>query len=111
VDSDEETAAVMSALSRWHPQPVIPQPVFAPIKRTYQLARLREQLQTATNGGRTNIFKVVGLGAQKLPEVSQDAMDLDAPGEPDVSTLQSARRSSSFSVQATSRRPSVASRG
>ncbi|KAI1810923.1 SCA7, zinc-binding domain-containing protein [Poronia punctata] len=110
VDSDEETAAVMSALARWNPQPVMPQPVFEPIKRRYQLARLHEQLQTATNGGRTNIFKVVGLGAQKLANVNQDAMDLDAPGEPDVSVTQNARRSSSFSIQADSRRPSVASR-
>ncbi|KAI2639666.1 SCA7-domain-containing protein [Hypomontagnella submonticulosa] len=61
VDSDEETAAVMGALARWNPQPVLPQPIFAPIKRTYQLARLHEQLQTATNGGRTNIFKVPGM--------------------------------------------------
>ncbi|KAH8156014.1 hypothetical protein CIB48_g12233 [Xylaria polymorpha] len=111
VDSDEETAAVMSALARWNPQPVLPQPVFTPIKRTYQLARLREQLQTATNGGRTNIFKVVGFGVQKLADVNQDGMDLDAPGEPDVSTMMhNARRSSSFSMQAASRRPSVSSR-
>lgn len=110
VDSDEETAAVMSALARWNPQPVLPQPIFAPIKRTYQIARLREQLQTATNGGRTNIFKVVGLGVQKLADMHHDAMDLDAPGEPDVSMMQNAQRSSSFSIQAASRRPSVASR-
>lgn len=108
VDSDEETAAVMSALARWNPQPVMPQPIFEPIRRTYQLARLRDQLQTATNGGRTNIFKVVGFGVQKLPDTNPDAMDLDAPGEPDVSsTMHGARRSSSFSTQAASRRPSV----
>ncbi|RYO92599.1 hypothetical protein DL764_008106 [Monosporascus ibericus] len=114
VDSDEETAAVMSALARWNPQPVMPPPVFAPLKRTYQLARLHEQLQTATNGGRNNIFKVVGYGAQKLPESHADAnVDLDdAPGEPDLAMTggANARRSSSFSVQAASRRPSVASR-
>lgn len=100
----------MSALARWNPQPVLPQPVFAPIRRTYQLARLREQLQTATNGGRTNIFKVVGLGVQKLTDVNQDGMDLDAPGEPDVSMMHNARRSSSFSMQAASRQPSVSGR-
>ncbi|KAI1747128.1 SCA7, zinc-binding domain-containing protein [Xylaria castorea] len=111
VDSDEETAAVMSALARWNPQPVLVQPVFTPIKRTYQLARLREQLQTATNGGRTNIFKVVGLGVQKLANMNQDGMDLDAPGEPDVTAVtHNARRSSSFSMQAASRQPSVSSR-
>ncbi|RWA08050.1 hypothetical protein EKO27_g7044 [Xylaria grammica] len=111
VDSDEETAAVMSALARWNPQPVLPQPIFTPIRRTYQLARLREQLQTATNGGRTNIFKVVGLGVQKLADANhQDGMDLDAPGELDVSMMHNARRSSSFSMQAASRRPSVSSR-
>ncbi|KAI1374676.1 SCA7, zinc-binding domain-containing protein [Hypoxylon crocopeplum] len=114
VDSDEETAAVMGALARWNPQPVLPQPIFAPIKRTYQLARLHEQLQTATNGGRTNIFKVVGFGAQKLPDNHADmTMDLDdAPGEPDVGMMgaMGARRTSSFSTQAASRRPSVVSR-
>ncbi|KAI1106913.1 SCA7, zinc-binding domain-containing protein [Jackrogersella minutella] len=114
VDSDEETAAVMSSLARWNPQPVIPQPIFAPIRRTYQLARLHEQLQTATNGGRSNIFKVVGLGAQRLPDNYADMnMDLDdAPGEPDLGMMggMGARRSSSFSMQATSRRPSVVSR-
>ncbi|XXG96475.1 hypothetical protein Hte_002758 [Hypoxylon texense] len=110
VDSDEETAAVMGALSRWNPQPVLPQPIYTPIRRTYQLARLHEQLQTATNGGRTNIFKVVGYGAQKLPENHTDiTMDLDdAPGEPDLGMM--GPRSSSFSMQAPSRRPSVASR-
>ncbi|KAI0851870.1 SCA7, zinc-binding domain-containing protein [Daldinia vernicosa] len=114
VDSDEETAAVMSALARWNPQPVMPPPVFEPIRRTYQLARLREQLHTATNGGRTNIFKVVGFGAQKLPENHTDTnMDLDdAPGEPDLGMMgaMGIRRSSSFGMQANSRRPSVASR-
>ncbi|KAI1453602.1 SCA7, zinc-binding domain-containing protein [Annulohypoxylon moriforme] len=118
VDSDEETAAVMGALARWNPQPVVPQPIFAPIKRTYQLARLHEQLQTATNGGRTNIFKVVGFGAQKLPENhaanhAAMSMDLDdAPGEPDLGMMGSmgVRRSSSISMQANSRRPSVIGR-
>ncbi|KAL2122975.1 hypothetical protein VTJ04DRAFT_3430 [Mycothermus thermophilus] len=85
VDSDEETAAVMNALARWNPQPVIPQPVFVPTKRQYQLARLHEQLQAATNGGRVNIFKVVGYGAQKLPEGHPGLLDNeDAPGEPDI---------------------------
>ncbi|KAM5353183.1 hypothetical protein ACJZ2D_016922 [Fusarium nematophilum] len=36
VDSDEETAAVMVALAQWNPQPLIPQPLFTPIKRQYQ---------------------------------------------------------------------------
>lgn len=113
VDSDEETAAVMNALARWNPQPVMPPPVFAPLKRTYQLARLHEQLQAATNGGRNNIFKVVGYGTQKPPENHADInVDLDdAPGEPDLGMAGvNARRSSSFSMQAASRRPSVASR-
>ena len=115
IDSDEETAAVMSALARWNPQPVIPPPIFQPIKRTYQLARLHEQLQQATNGGRTNIFKVNGLGAQRIPESHNDySMDLDdAPGEEQDIVMMGApdaRRSSSFSIQAASRRPSVASR-
>ncbi|KAK0674251.1 hypothetical protein QBC41DRAFT_385179, partial [Cercophora samala] len=85
VDSDEETAAVMAALAHWNPQPVVPQPVFTPIKRQYQLSRLHEQLQTATNGGRVNIFKVSGFGAQRLPEGHPGLFDgEDAPGEPDI---------------------------
>lgn len=113
VDSDEETAAVMAALASWNPQPVVPQPVFAPIKRQYQLARLHEQLQTATNGGRVNIFKVVGYGAQKLPEGHPALFDPeDAPGEPDTAVIGSfSRRSSSFGLPGPpQRRPSVSSR-
>ncbi|KAJ0284525.1 hypothetical protein COL940_004085 [Colletotrichum noveboracense] len=114
VDSDEETAAVMSALAHWNPQPVVPQPVLNPIKRQYQLARLHEQLQMATNGGRTNIFKVVGLGAQKLPDGHSGVVDgEDAPGEPDTSVANfgASRRSSSFSMQGQpQRRQSVTSR-
>ena len=101
----------MSALSRWNPQPVMPPPVFAPLKRTYQLARLHEQLQMATNGGRTNIFKVVTKQSEQ--NHAPIPMDLDdAPGEPDMGMMggANARRSSSFSMQAASRRPSVASR-
>ena len=104
---------MMSALSRWNPQPVVPQPVFTPIKRQYQLARLHEQLQTATNGGRVNIFKVVGYGAQKLPEGHPGTLldTEDAPGEPDpaVMGMISRRSSSSFSAPP-QRRPSVTSR-
>src|SRR5207247_6894593 len=78
-------AAVMAALTNWNPQPITPQPLFTPIRRHYQLMRLHEQLQTATNGGRTNIFRVIGLGAQKLPEGHPGLMGLeDAPGEPDT---------------------------
>lgn len=114
VDSDEETAAVMSALANWHPQPVVPQPVFAPTKRQYQLARLHEQLQAATNGGRVNIFKVVGYGSQRLPEGHPGLLDHDdAPGEPDPAPMGGdfSRRSSSFSLGGPpQRRPSVTGR-
>ncbi|QPH16903.1 hypothetical protein C2857_001640 [Epichloe festucae Fl1] len=113
VDSDEETGAVMSALSHWHPLPLIPQPLFAPIKRQYQFSRLHEQLQLATNGGRTNIFQVVGFGAQKLPEGHPGLLleNEDAPGEPDMGTLgfPGSARSSTFG-SATQRRSSVTSR-
>lgn len=116
VDSDEETAAVMSALSRWNPQPVVPQPVFNPIKKNYQLARLHEQLQMATNGGRTNIFRVVGFGAQKLPDGHPATLadGEDAPGEPDPAGIDLAaptRRSSSFVMHGQDHpRPSIAGR-
>jgi SAGA-associated factor 73 len=114
VDSDEETAAVMGALATWNPQPVVPQPVFAPTKRQYQLARLHEQLQTATNGGRVNIFKVVGFGAQRLPDGHPGLFDYeDAPGEPDPAAMGGdfSRRSSSFSLGGPpQRRPSVTGR-
>lgn len=119
----------MAALARWNPQPVVPQPVCVPIKRQYQLARLHEQLHTATNGGRVNIFKVVGFGAGHQPpssaslshqrflssDAQQQQMMLldsdDAPGEPDTTTSFS-RRSSSFSISGgvPQRRPSVTSR-
>ncbi|KAJ0109296.1 hypothetical protein N8I77_007967 [Diaporthe amygdali] len=67
VDSDEETAAVMAALAKWNPQPVVPQPVFNNIRREYQMNRLQQQLAAATDNGRKNIFKVSGYGAQRLP--------------------------------------------
>ncbi|KAG9498944.1 hypothetical protein J7337_009755 [Fusarium musae] len=111
VDSDEETTAVMGALSQWRPQPLIPQPTFTPIKRQYQLARLHEQLQMATNGGRTNIFSVTGFGAQKLPEGHpglQPASE-DAPGEIDITAgfNNAGRTTATFTPQ---RQPSVSSR-
>lgn len=88
VDSDEEAATVMNAMANWRPRPVVPQPAFAPIKRQYQLARLFEQLNTATNGGRVNIFGVRGYGAQKLPDDHPSLADSeDALGEPDVDML------------------------
>lgn len=67
VDSDEETAAVMAALAKWNPQPVVAQPVFNTIRREYQINRLQQQLAAATDSGRKNIFKVSGYGAQRLP--------------------------------------------
>ncbi|KFY75601.1 hypothetical protein V499_04430, partial [Pseudogymnoascus sp. VKM F-103] len=78
IDSDEETALVMSALSKWNPQPYLPQPVLMPIKRQYQLARLREQLDNATSGGTVNIFRVARRDAV-VPEVGEE----DAVGERD----------------------------
>ncbi|CAN8097073.1 unnamed protein product [Discula destructiva] len=67
VDSDEEYNAVMSALKNWNPQPIVPQPQLNFLKRETQLARLRQQLDAATDHGRKNIFKVKGWGAQRLP--------------------------------------------
>ncbi|CAK7203498.1 SAGA complex subunit Sgf73 [Sporothrix eucalyptigena] len=90
IDSDEETATVMNAMANWRPRPVVQQPSFAPIKRQYQLARLFEQLNTATNGGRVNIFAVRGYGAQRLPDDHPSLADSeDALGEPDVDMLTS----------------------
>ena len=115
VDSDEETAAVMSALSNWKPQPVVPQPVFMPIRRQYQLSRLHEQLQMATNGGRTNIFAVTGFGAQKMPEPQTVLLDgEDAPGEVDMTMAGFGNTSRAASIGGSvppHRQPSVASRG
>ncbi|KAF1733457.1 hypothetical protein CRV24_007358 [Beauveria bassiana] len=113
VDSDEETGAVMAALSTWKPKPLVPQPIFAPIKRQYQLARLHEQLQMATNGGRTNIFQVIGYGAQRLPEGHPGLEDGDAEGE-DVGAMSfpTSARSGSFAIPATPSRPTpTAARG
>lgn len=94
---------MMGALAFWNPQPLIPQPFFVPIKRQYQLSRLSEQLQLATNGGRTNIFAVVGYGAQNLPEGHPGLPDgEDAPGEPDFSgpPYPSSARSTTFAAAA-----------
>jgi len=115
VDSDEETAAVMGSLALWNPQPLVPQPVLSPIKRQYQLARLHEQLQMATNGGRTNIFKVVGYGRQRLADGHPSLLGdfEDAPGEPDSGIIgfSLSRGSSSFGLQPSpQRRPSVTTR-
>jgi SAGA-associated factor 73 len=115
----------MAALAHWNPQPAVPQPVFMPIRRKYGLERLHEQLQTATNGGRLNIFKVVGYGAQRLPDghpgLYEASLLEDAPGEPDPAVVGGSfsRRSSSYSVVSGAlpgvvaqqqRRPSVSSR-
>jgi SAGA-associated factor 73 len=120
VDSDEETAAVMNSLSRWNPRPVVEQPVLMPIKRQYQLARLREQLDNATSGGTVNIFKVVSKNGEPLKEANINALGLnldaeDAPGEPDYGFMGMGgpRRGSSisFGLQQTpvQRRPSAVS--
>lgn len=114
VDSDEETAAVMTALANWKPQPVVPQPVFMPIRRQYQISRLHEQLQMATNGGRTNIFAVTGYGAQRVPEPQSGFLDSeDAPGEVDITMtgFGNTRAPSIGGSAPPHRRPSVASRG
>lgn len=82
---------MMTALSKWNPQPYLPQPVLIPIKRQYQLARLREQLDNATSGGTVNIFKVARKNGEVL-EVGEE----DAPGERDeVFSLGGVRRQGS----------------
>lgn len=116
VDSDEETAAVMGALSKWRPQPLISQPTFVPVKRQYQLARLREQLHQATSGGRVNIFKVANWTPRIHRNAEPSASEMkDAPGEPDIdSTDNSAMpQASGFagSNPPVMRQPSVTSRG
>lgn len=117
IDEDEETQAVMSALANWRPKPLVPQPIFVPIKRQYQLARLKEQLDMATNGGRTNIFAVqpVKTAAANTTEAALALVDgEDAPGEPDSAVTAFAPPSRSASISsavAPPRRPSVASRG
>lgn len=104
VDSDEETAAVMNSLSRWNPRPIVDQPILMPIKRQYQLMRLREQLDSATSGGTVNIFKVVSKNGEPLKEANMNALGVnmdgeDAPGEPDYSIIGvgASRRGSSVS--------------
>ncbi|KAI9742632.1 MAG: hypothetical protein M1818_003773 [Claussenomyces sp. TS43310] len=99
VDSDEEAAAVMAALSKWNPRPLVPQPIMMPIKRRYQRERLREQLDNATSGGTVNIFKVVSKNGIALPLASMDVDD--APGEPDygIAGQGSRRPSGAFALQ------------
>lgn len=72
-----------------------------PIKRQYQLARLREQLDNATSGGTVNIFKVVSKNGEPLKETNINALGLnsdvdDAPGEPDYGFMSGSRRGSSI---------------
>jgi SAGA-associated factor 73 len=72
-----------------------------PIKRQYQLARLREQLDNATSGGTVNIFKVVSKNGEPLKEANLNALGLnldvdDAPGEPDYGFMSGSRRGSSI---------------
>jgi SAGA-associated factor 73 len=96
VDSDEETAAVMASLSHWAPRPWIDQAPLLPIKRRYQLARLREQLDNATSGGTVNIFRVTSKNGVELPPQGPQGPQVfrdgaggsvfdgeDAPGEVD----------------------------
>ncbi|KAJ5039081.1 uncharacterized protein L3040_006751 [Drepanopeziza brunnea f. sp. 'multigermtubi'] len=78
VDSDEELAAVQLGLANWNPQPVVPPLELMPIERQYQKARLREQMMNATNGGTVDIFKVISLGAQKLPPGHPHLLELAA---------------------------------
>lgn len=111
LDSDEELMASMTGLSNWHPQPLVPPVIQIPIERQYMRERLREQLSNATNGFTMNIFKVVGIGAQKLPPgmVTDSAGDVDAEGDLDLDGL--GRRPSTFNLQLpASRRPSVVGR-
>lgn len=109
VDSDEEYNSVMSALKNWtrNLQPVVPQPQLNFLKREVQVARLRQQLDAATDNGRKNIFKVSGYGAQRLPPGHPGhrppvpmlpAMDQeDAPGEEeDVPLIGTGARSAKF---------------
>lgn len=100
VDEEEEAQLVMLALKNWRPQPVVAPRTFAPLRFEAKHARLRELLDSATNGGRTNIFHVGSYGAQRLPEGHPDLFahpsfglglaaggaEDDAPGEPDLLT-------------------------
>jgi SAGA-associated factor 73 len=94
----------MNALSRWNPRPLVEQPVLIPIRREYQLARLKEQLDNATSGGTVNIFKVVSKNGEPLKELNSNALGIDgedAPGEPDygIMGLGSRRGSMAFGLQ------------
>ena len=87
IDEEEEAHLVMTALKNWRPAPPVPQKTFAPLKFEYKHSRLRELLENATNGGRTNIFKVTSYGTQNLSDghTGLMSMESDAPGEPDHS--------------------------
>lgn len=122
IDSDEETTAVMNALAKWNPQPVVPQPVFEPIRREYQRERLRKQIDDATDKGRKNIFKVNGYGAQRLPPghpghrppvpIMPSVDQEDAPGEeeddvPMMGAMPTSARSATFAPMQPQRQVSV----
>ncbi|KAK7728739.1 SAGA complex subunit Sgf73 [Cytospora paraplurivora] len=110
IDSDEETAAVMSALARWNPQPVVPQPVFEPIRREYQRERLRKQLDDATEKGRKNIFRAARARHAGLPPAGVVDQE-DAPGEEEddvvVPMMPGSARSATFAPMQAPRQISV----
>ena len=111
----------MNSLAKWNPQPIVPQPVFEPIKREYQRERLRKQLDDATDKGRKNIFKVSGYGAQRLPPGHpahrppvpiMPAVDQeDAPGEeedvPMIGAIPASARSATFAPMQAPKQVSV----
>jgi len=121
IDSDEELTTVMHGLSTWNPVPLVPPLIQMPIDREYQKKRLYEQLHNATNGFTMNICKVVGYGAQKLPEGHRGLEEGEADAEGDITAggfgsagIMSAggmgRRTSGFNMQLpASRRASVVS--
>lgn len=106
----------MGSLAKWRPRPIVEQPVLVPIRRVYQEARLRSEIDNATNGGTINMFGPTPPSAlqQQLP-LDIDADADDAPGEPEfgmgAAAVQSASRrsSSAFGMAAPpSRKASVA---
>ncbi len=94
----------MHGLTNWNPQPVVPPLVYVPIETIYKRQRLFEQLHSATNGFSVNIFKVVGLGAQRLPAGADEIME-NAGGGEDMNGLANGvqgvaqRRVSGFNMQ------------
>lgn len=71
IDSDEEKDAVMAAITRSRPQPLV-RNVMVPIRRKYQYVRMKEMLANAMGGIRGRGLFAVGDFSSREPASAAD---------------------------------------